>query len=286
MENAILSEPAAAQSPGYIMQLLENLGNWLLKAGLRLLLVAVCTAIGLKLIRAFRKGLGRSMERAGMEVTIRKFLDALLYAVLLGLLFFLAAEGLGIQATSLLTLVSSITLAIGLAMRDALANFAGGVLILVLKPFKVGDYITASDVSGTVESIGLVYTTLSTMENIKIVIPNNGLANSALTNTTGMEKKRLILPVRISYSADLKKAKEILSKLLEDHPSILKEEGIVVIVDSLGEHAVNLSVRGWTKTEDYWQTRWDILEAVKLAFDREGIEIPYEHLDVRVASKQ
>ena len=173
-----------------------------------------------------------------------------------------------------------------LSLQNTMAKFAGGVLVLFLKPFKVGDYIITKDGEGTVESIGLVYTTLLTIENKKIVIPNSSISSSPLTNTTGEEKKRLVLKIGIGYPADLKKAKEILRRLFEDHPAILKEDGILVVVDSLGESSVNLSVRGWTLTEEYWTARWELTEAIKLAFDEEGIEIPYNYLNVHLTEKQ
>lgn len=158
--------------------------------------------------------------------------------------------------------------------------------MLFLKPFKAGDYIVTKDGEGTVESIGLVYTTLLTIENKRIVIPNSSISNSPITNSTGEEKKKLVLNIGIGYSADLKKAKELLRRLFEEHPAILKEDGILVVVDSLGESSVNLSVRGWTLTEEYWTARWELTEAVKLAFDEEGIEIPYNYLNVHLTEKQ
>lgn len=268
------------------MNALGELGEWLMKAGLRLLVAVLLVFIGLKIIKKVRKGMGRSMERAGMEITLRKFLDALLYAVLLGLLVFVAAEEMGIQSTSLVAVVGSVTLATSLAMQNTLANFAGGVLILFFKPFKVGDYISTANGEGTVETIGLVYTILYTVENKMIVIPNNSLANSALVNTSSMKTKRLVLTVGISYDSDLSHAKEVLRDIFEQHPAVRNEDGILVVVDSLGESSVNLSARGWTSTEDYWQARWDILEEIKLRFDLEGIEIPYNQLSVHVKGKQ
>lgn len=265
-----------------LVKMLKDMAPLLGRGALRIVIAVLIIVVGLRLIRALRKGVGRSMERSGMETTLRKFLDAVLYSGLLGLLIFVAAEELGIQSTSLVALIGSVGLATSLAMQNTLANFAGGVLILFLKPFKAGDYISTAAGEGTVESIGLVYTTLLTVENKMVVIPNNTLANSPLTNMTGVEKRRLVLNVGIGYSADLKKAKEILRQLFGEHPSILQEEGIVVIVDSFGESQVILSARGWTRTEDYWQTRWDLLEEIKLTFDREGIEIPYNYLNVRV----
>ena len=256
------------------IQIMDMLLPWLLKTGGKLLITVLIAVIGYKVIRAIRKGVGRSMEKAGLEVTLRKFLDALLYAVLIGLLVFMVAEELGIKSSSLARLV------------EVFEVFAGGVLVLFLKPFKAGDYIVTKDGEGTVESIGLVYTTLLTIENKRIVIPNSSISNSPITNSTGEEKKKLVLNIGIGYSADLKKAKEILRRLFEEHPAILKEDGILVVVDSLGESSVNLSVRGWTLTEEYWTARWELTEAVKLAFDEEGIEIPYNYLNVHLTEKQ
>ncbi len=286
MERTVPAVEAISVKSEYLMNALGELGEWLMKAGLRLLVAVLLVFIGLKLIKKVRKGMGRSMERAGMEITLRKFLDALLYAVLLGLLVFVAAEEMGIQSTSLVAVVGSVTLATSLAMQNTLANFAGGVLILFFKPFKVGDYISSANGEGTVETIGLVYTILYTVENKMIVIPNNSLANSALVNTSSMKTKRLVLTVGISYDSDLSHAKEVLRDIFERHPAVRNEDGILVVVDSLGESSVNLSARGWTSTEDYWQARWDILEEIKLRFDREGIEIPYNQLRVHVNGKQ
>ena len=262
------------------IKIMDMLLPWLLKTGGRILITVLFAVVGYKVIRAVRRCVGRSMEKAGLEVTLRKFLDALLYAVLIGLLVFMVAEELGIKSSSLVTIAGAVTLAMSLSLQNTMANFAGGVLVLFLKPFKVGDYIITKDGEGTVESIGLVYTTLLTIENKKIVIPNSSISSSPLTNTTGEEKKRLVLKIGIGYSADLKKAKEILRRLFEDHPAILKEDGI------LGVSSVNLSVRGWTLTEEYWTARWELTEAIKLAFDEEGIEIPYNYLNVHLTEKQ
>lgn len=268
------------------ISLLKSLGLRLVEPGLRLVAALLIVFVGLRVIRQVRKGAGRSMERAGLEITLSKFLDALIYAVLLGLLVFLAAGTLGIQSNSLVTIVGAVTLAMSLSLQNTLSNFAGGVLVLFLKPFKVGDYIITRDGEGTVDSIGLVYTTILTLENKKVVIPNSSISGSALTNVTGMEKRRLVLNVGISYTADLKKAKAVLQRLFEEYPTMIKEDGVVVVVDGLGESSVNLSARGWLKTEDYWPARWALTEEIKLTFDREGIEIPYNYLNVHVSKDQ
>lgn len=155
-------------------------------------------------------------------------------------------------------------------------------MILVMKPFKVGDYIVMPNAEGTVSVIGLVYTILVTIDNKTISIPNGTLSNSIVTNVTAMEKRRLDLTVGIGYQSDLRKAKEIMDRIYRQHPSVLQEEPIVTYVDSLGADSVVLGARGWTKSEDYWAARWDITEKIKLAFDEEGIEIPYRQMDVHI----
>lgn len=273
-------------TPDLFHELMGRFGDWLLSAGFHLLIAVLIMVIGMRLIGKVRHILSHSMEKTGVEITLRKFLDALVYVLLMGILVFMAAEQLGIKATSLIAVAGSIGLALSLAMEKTLANFAGGVMVLFLKPFKVGDFISTADGEGTVDSIGLVYTTLVTVDNQRINIPNSNMTSNVVTNVTGAGKRKLILDIGISYNADLKKAKEVLQHLLENHPGIMHEEGVQVVVVSLGESSVNLSVRGWTKTDDYWTTRWELLEFIKLKFDEEGIEIPYNYLNVNLIKNQ
>lgn len=266
--------------------LLDQVISWVFDTGVNILVALVILLIGLKLIKKVRNILDHTMEKAGVETTLRRFLDALVYVLLTGVLVFVVAGEVGIEVTSLVALVGSVGLALSLAMEKSLANFAGGVMVLLLKPFKAGDFISTPDGDGVVESIGLVYTTLVTADNQKINIPNSNMTTNVVTNVTGVEKRKVILTVGIGYGADLKKAKAILQRLFEAHEGIVDKEEIQVFVDSLGESSVNLTARGWTKTEDYWQTRWDLLEQIKLTFDEEGIEIPYNYLNVNVVNNQ
>lgn len=269
-------------APGFFDKMMDAAAEWVMGAGFRILMVALILIIGLKLIKKVRKILDRTMEKAGVETTLRRFVNALANALMIGLLVFIAAEELGISVTSLVAVVGSVGLAMSLAMEKSLANFAGGVMVLLLKPFKAGDFISTPDGDGVVESIGLVYTTLVTADNQRINIPNSNMTSNVVTNVTGVEKRKLILNIGIGYNADLKKAKEVLRRLFENHEGIINEDGIDVIVDSLGESSVNLSARGWTLTGNYWTTRWDLLEQIKLTFDEEGIEIPFNYLNVNV----
>lgn len=269
-------------APGFFDKMMDAAAEWITGAGFRILVVALILIIGLKMIKKIRKILDRSMEKAGVETTLRRFVNALANVLMMGLLIFIAAEELGISVTSLVAVVGSVGLALSLAMEKSLANFAGGVMVLLLKPFKAGDFISTPDGDGVVDSIGLVYTTLVTADNQRINIPNSNMTSNVVTNVTGVEKRKVVLNIGISYNADLKKAKEVLRRLFENHEGIISEEGIDVIVDSLGESSVNLSARGWVLTGNYWTTRWDLLEQIKLTFDEEGIEIPYNYLNVNV----
>ena len=263
-------------------KMFEQASSWIFDTGVSLLAALIILLIGLKLIKKIRKILDHTMEKAGVETTLRRFLNALVYALSIGILIFIVAGEIGIEVTSLVALVGSVGLALSLAMEKSLANFAGGVMVLLLKPFKAGDFISTSDGSGVVESIGLVYTTLVTGDNQRISIPNSNMTTNVVTNVTGAEKRKVVLSVGIGYGADLKKAKAVTERILENNEYIINEDGIQVVVESLGESSVNLSVRGWTKTENYWNARFSLLEQIKLTYDEEGIEIPFNYLNVNV----
>lgn len=250
--------------------------------GLRVVMALVVFFVGSRLIKLLRRIVRRSMERAGADVGVIQFIDSLLKAFLYFVLVMLIASGFGVDTTSVVALVGSAGLAAGLALQGSLANFAGGVLLLMVKPFKVGDYIVQGDLEGTVSEIQMIYTYLLTPDNRKVVIPNGKLADNSLINVTAQEKRRLDIDVGISYAADLKKAKETGMKLLEQEERVLKEEEHMAVVSELADSAVILKLRFWVRPEDYWSTKWDMTEAVKLAFDAEGIEIPFNQVDVHI----
>ena len=271
-----------------LKEILDALPVQALLFGLKVLTVLLLFIIGRKLIRMFTKITERSMERAGAEITVRKFVKYLVRAAGYILLVILILSVAGVQPTAFATVASSVTVALGLALQGSLGNFAGGLLILMLKPFKVGDYIIEDTHKneGTVRNIGLVYTELVTLDNRVIMVPNGNLANSSMTNVTAQEKRQLDLKVGISYESDLKRAKELLLHLVENHPMTMTEEEHFVYVSELGESAVILGLRCWVKTSEYWKCRWSMTEQIKLSFDEEGIQIPYGQLDVHIKSKE
>ena len=255
-----------------------------LSFGLRLLFAVIVFLVGARLIKLLRKFIRRSMERAGADVGLMQFLDSLLKVIFYFVLIMLIASGFGVDTTSVMALVGSAGLTIGLAFQGSLSNFAGGILILLLKPFAVGDYIivTQEGIEGTVKEIQIFYTKLATVDNQTVVVPNSILTNNSLTNVTARPERKLDLKVGISYDADLKKAKSLIEDMLLHDESIIQDEEIRVFVASLGDSAVMIGLRAWVKTEEYWATRWRLMEEIKLTFDAEGIDIPYNQLTVHV----
>ena len=256
----------------------------LISFGIKVVFALVFFFIGRIVIRWIRKLVRKSMQRSGADKGVEQFVDSLLKFSLYFLLLIMIGTKFGIDASSVAALIASGGVAIGLAMQGSLSNFAGGVLILLLKPFEVGDYIIedTNKNEGTVKEIQIFYTKLTTIDNKTIVIPNGILTNNSLTNATAKDERRLDLKVDISYDADLKKAKAMIMDVLNDDPAVLREDEIVVFVDELGESSVVLGARAWTKSADFWQAKWRILENIKEKMDENQIEIPYRQLTVHM----
>ena len=252
--------------------------------GIKVVFALVFFFIGRIVIRWIRKLVRKPMQRSSADKGVEQFVDSLLKFSLYFLLLFMIGTKFGIDASSVAALIASGGVAIGLAMQGSLSNFAGGVLILLLKPFEVGDYIIedTNKNEGTVKEIQIFYTKLTTIDNKTIVIPNGILTNNSLTNATAKDERRLDLKVDISYDADLKKAKAMIMDVLNNDPAVLREDEIVVFVDELGESSVVLGARAWTKSADFWQAKWRILENIKEKMDENQIEIPYRQLTVHM----
>lgn len=249
---------------------------------LRIALVFVIFFVGRKLIKKIVSLCDQALKRHGMEVTVRRFfcnvINALGYICMLGILL----QTVGLTATSLTALVASAGVAVGLALQGSLSNFAGGVLILLMKPLVIGDYIVQGNTEGTVKEIGLVYTELITADNRLIVIPNGTLIDSSIVNVTATGKRRLELSVGIGYKSDLKKAKEVLIRLGENDPARDPENPVNVFVSELAESSVKLGLQVWVSSSEYWNAKWRLTENIKLAFDEEGIEIPFKQVEISV----
>ena len=269
--------------PGVIEKFLEELPEKAFHLGLRGVLAGLAFLMGVQLIRLIRKILKKTLERSKADISAMNFIDSFVKFALYFLLVLTIASGLGVDAASILAIVGSAGVAIGLALQGSLSNLAGGVLILVLKPFRVGDYIEDSNNrAGIVESIDIFYTHLLTYDNIAIVLPNGTLANGTITNYTQSELRRVIVPVSISYQADVKEARKVLLEALKEDPSVRKDKEMRVLVDALADSGVNLLVRCWVKQDDYWETKWRLTELVKDTLDEAGISIPFPQLDVHI----
>lgn len=274
----------AAQDVNRLLQFLEDSIPALISFGIKVVLALIVFFIGGKVITWLRKIVRRSLERAVVDAGAVQFIDSVLKFGLYALLIIMIAMNFGVESSSVAALLASAGVAIGLAVQGSLSNFAGGVLILVLKPFEVGDYIivTQEGIEGTVKEIQVFYTKLATVDNQRVVVPNSILTENSLTNVTARPERQLDLKIGISYDSDLKKAKEIIEGMLAVDSTIKQDEDVRVFVDSLGESAVVIGLRAWVATDDYWSTRWRLLEQIKLTFDKEGIEIPYNQLTVHV----
>lgn len=269
---------------GLLEQYWETLPEKALSLGVRVLLAALLFVIGLWLAKLLRKLIKRSLERASAETGAIQFMDSCVKVVLWSLLILFIGAWMGVDATSIMAMIGSLGLTIGLALQGSLSNFAGGVLIMTTKPFKVGDYIIEDNHKneGYVHQIDIFYTRLTTIENKTIVIPNGTLANVSLTNASHMRELRLNMKIGISYHADIEQARKIILQIFQEEQEVKKKKEMFVFVDSFADSAVILGFRCWITAKDYWTTRWSILEKIKKRFDEEGIEIPFNQLDVHL----
>lgn len=285
-ENQVVEEAAKSveETAGIVKQTLDALLNWLISKSGSVLIAILFIVIGLKVVSILLKILKRSFERSKMEASVSGFLLSIIRVLGYILVFITAATIVGFEVTSFVTILGTASLAIGLALQGALSNLAGGVLILLLKPFQLGDYIIENNKNneGTVISIDIFYTRLRTHDNKVVVIPNGILADNSLVNLTDEVKRRVEIKISIAYNSDMKTVKEILYKILAADGRILDEEPKDVFIDSFDDSGMTLGIRAWVKTEDYWKVTWDLREKVKTAFDENGIEIPYNRLEVDI----
>lgn len=255
------------------------------------ILIAVASAIliyliGSWIIRIIKRTVEKTFARREMDISLQRFLGNLISWGLNILLFIVVVTQLGVQTSAFVAIIGAAGLAIGLALQGSLSNFAGGILILLLKPFRVGDYISSSSgVSGTIQVIDIFNTKLVTPQNQLVVVPNGELSNSSITNYTQMGTRRTWFDIGVSYDADLKQAKEILLEVIKNNEFAFEDPAPQVVVTELGDNAINLSVRATTSNENFWTMNEQLLIACKAALDHAGIEIPYPHHDVYIRNK-
>lgn len=247
-------------------------------------LALLVLVIGMKVVKKLLDVLRKSMLKREMEAGVVSFLISACRIVLNVLLVFAAAQILGFATTSIVAILGSAGLAIGLALQGSLANFAGGVLILLMKPFVVGDYIIVGDVEGSVWKIDVVYTTLHTVDNRAVILPNGKLADSNIINVARENKRRIDIDVGIEYSEDIRKVRDVLQTVVDRQESRMEDMPVDIVVSSLDESAVTMSVHMWVHPDSYWSTRWGMLEEIKQEFENHNIVIPFQQLDVNLNS--
>ncbi len=244
---------------------------------INVILALLIIIIGLWLTKKIVKITKKIMTRRKVDATLQKFLGDLLGWVLKVLVFITAISQIGVETTSFIALLGAAGLAVGLALQGSLANFAGGALIMIFKPFKVGDLIEAQGEFGVVKEIQIFVTKLNSPQNKLIIIPNGILSNGNIINYTEEGKLRVDLTFGVGYDEDIKKTKEILMQVMLDNSNVLKDPAPTVNVSELADSSINFAVRPWATPENYWNVNFEITEAVKLALDKAGIEIPYPH---------
>lgn len=265
---------------------METLQALLITYGAKVVLAILVFLIGKWLAGKITSIIAKLMEKNNVDQTLVKFLRNILYYLLLATVLVAVAGQLGINTASFLTIIGAASLAIGLALKDSLSNFSSGVMLILFRPFKVGDYITAGGESGTVDEISIFNTILNTPDNQRKIIPNGAIANSTITNVTAYPTRRMDLVIGVSYDDDLKKTKKILEDIIAGRDDLLKDPAPTIAVAELADSSVNFVVRPWVKTSDYWGVRFQLIEQIKNTLDENGITIPYPQRDVHLYSEE
>ena len=272
------------ESLNMVQQFLKDLPEKAFRFGAKLLFAVIVLFVATKLIKLIRRIVRKSLIKAKTDVSIQSFVDSLIKVLLYALVVIYLATYFGVESASLIALLGSAGVAVALALQGSLSNLTGGILLLLLKPFKVGDYIKedAKGNEGTVTEIGLFYTKLLTIDEKTVVLPNGSLANTSLTNNTASPTRTMVQFFDISYDADIKKAKQLIRDILEADERVMNLRPMKIYVETLDSSSVRLGVRAQVKSGELFEFKWDFIEKVKAAFDENGIEIPYNQLDVHL----
>ena len=249
---------------------------------LQLLLAIVIWIVGSYLIKTFKKVIIKSMEKKGVDPSLKSFLGSLITAVLYVMLVIITISTIGVQTSSLVAVLGAAGLAIGLALQGSLSNFAGGVLIIIFRPFNVGDFIEMGSMSGTVKEIQIFQTFLDTPDNKRVVIPNGQLSNNSLINYTRTPTRRIDMKFSVGYNSDIKLVRNLIEETINKNGFVLKDHEILVRLETLADSSMIFVVKVWALNENYWDVYYDITENIKNNFDKNGIEIPYPKMDVNI----
>jgi len=263
-------------------QLSQQLVEIVSTYGLRIIAAIVILILGRIVAGMVAKGTRKAMVRSNVDETLIGFLSGLARAAILAFTLIAVLSKLGVQTTSFVAVLGAAGLAVGLALQGSLGNFASGVLLLIFRPFKKGEYVEAAGTAGVIQEIGIFVTTLFTPDNKKVIIPNSQITGGVITNYSANDTRRVDLMAGIGYSDDIPKAKAVLKRILAEHELVLDDPAPIVELASLGDSSVNIHVRPWVKAPDYWRVHFDVTEAIKMEFDREGISIPFPQRDVHL----
>jgi len=277
-----LTNPEDVLNPDKYLQLMELGKDWLMANGPGVLVAIIIIVFG-RWLAMWLSGMGRkAMTKGGVDATLGRFLSKLIYYGLLAAVVIAAADQLGIKTTSFLAIMGAAGLAIGLALKDSLSNFASGVMLILFSPFKVGDVVTAGGVTGKVQQVDIFSTVILTFDNQKFIVPNSMITSDVITNVNAEPTRRIDLVVGIGYDDDIRLAKTTLEELVRTDSRVLAAPEPTVAVAELGNSSVDIVVRPWVKTGDYWAVRFDLTEKIKLIFDEKSISFPYPQRDIHM----
>lgn len=266
----------------FIDSMIQTVIQWVTTYSFSIIGAILIFVVGKWLAGRITRILVKLLEKNKVDAALTGFLGNMSYYAMLVVVVIAAVGQLGINTTSFLTIVGAAGLAIGLALKDSLNNFASGVMIILFRPFGIGDVVTAGGVTGKVQSIAIFSTILTTPDNQKVIVPNGNIINSVITNVTANDTRRIDLVVGIGYDDDIARAKQVLNDIVKSDERILSDPAPTIAVSELADSSVNLVVRPWVKTAEYWDVYFDLMEKIKQTFDAEGISIPYPQQDVHL----
>lgn len=265
-----------------IEKIMDLVVLWLTTYSMKIITAVLIFIIGKWVAQKLTRLFINLLEKNKVDITLTRFLENIVYYTLLVGVLIAAAGQLGINTASFIAIVGAAGLAIGLALKDSLSNFSSGVMLILFRPFRVGDYVTAGGVSGKVMRIDLFNTTLNTPDNQRVIVPNANITNGVITNVTANDTRRVDLTIGIGYGDDIALTKRVLDRIVKADDRVLETPAPTIAVSALADSSVNFVVRPWVKTDDYWNVYFDLTEKIKLTFDKEGIRIPFPQQDVHL----
>ncbi|WP_435247797.1 small-conductance mechanosensitive channel MscS [Vibrio sp. nBUS_14] len=281
-DSSIVIETPLVDGLSQAEQWLTNNSDLFIQYGVNIISALIILFIGNLIVKAVANSVAKVLQKKKMDRAVVEFIHGLVRYLLFVIVLIAALGRLGVQTASVVAVIGAAGLAVGLALQGSLSNFAAGVLIVAFRPFKSGDYVEIGGVAGSVDSIQIFQTVLTTPDNKMVVVPNGSVIGSPITNYSRHDTRRIDLMIGVSYGADLQKTKELLAKICESDERVLKEPGVQVGVHTLADSSVNFVVRPWVSTAEYWNVYFDLMQAIKEGLDKEGIEIPFPQMDVHM----